>query len=699
MWTEEQTLQSGKYKVIRRIGGGGFGVTYLAVDVFFDRRVVIKTPNDTFQAEQDYEPYIRRFQREGQTLAKLNHPNIVSVIDFFEEEEMPCLVMAYVEGDTLYERLRSQILLTEDEAIQIFRKLAVAMHEVHQAGIFHCDIHPGNIILQSNGEPTLIDFGSAKLLQSTTMTVTTTVNQSFSPYEQQEPNSVPKATLDVYGLAATLFFVTTGTKPPPSIARKLYGDTLAFSRSSKASPSPWLCEAILKGMALEEQDRPSDMQVFEKLLYSERARSTAQTFVQVPVVEQPSKQQQLTTSNSEENKLLQTAHESQSSKFEEKSKSTTAQAFGQVPVVEQLSKRQQLTTSNSEENKLLQTAHESQSSKFEEKSKSTTAQAFGQVPVVEQLSKRQQLTTPNSEENKLLQTAIRMQSSKSEDKEGEESWHLSQSFSLLLSICLFLAGNVPTGSSLWLLGESPDSAVGVWTFVAVSIMSVPSAVVVIASVTMAVDDDDDAKAEVLGRAFFFSAIVSVALAAAWAVLGLNSVAVAVVGAFAVAGAYAWAVAWTLESVSVTGLILVFIAGTWSVAGATAIVWAGVWANYWAVTLAMAGTVGSYLAGSNARCTDTDWAKVGGSATAVAGLVVGLSTTLLDSGMQNVIVVILCFLQIVLLVGSLKSITRSLSVLSRSKTQSFLTLNVTCALGLLLGVFLAWRFAPVANAAA
>ncbi|MFK8186452.1 MAG: protein kinase [Phormidesmis sp.] len=267
MWTKGQELQSGRYTVVRRIGGGGFGLTYLATDSFFDRKVVIKTPDDKFQADQDYERYVRRFQREGQTLANIEHPNVVRVFGFFEEAGMPCLVMAYVEGETLHERLRNQGPLSEDEAVKIFRKLAAALHKVHESGIFHCDIHPGNVILQSSGEPALIDFGSAKRLVPTTVTVTTTINQSFSPYEQQNPETKTKATLDIYSLAATLFFTITGEKPISSINRKLYGDSLQFPQEIKSKLSPWFQNATLKGMALEEQERPSSMQSWIRLLY------------------------------------------------------------------------------------------------------------------------------------------------------------------------------------------------------------------------------------------------------------------------------------------------------------------------------------------------------------------------------------------------------------------------------------------------
>lgn len=266
MWNQGQVLQSGRYEITRRLGGGGFGLTYLATDSFFNRKVVIKTPNSTFQADQDYERYLRRFQREGQTLASIEHPNIVKVYGFFEEENVPCLVMAYVKGETLQERVRNQGVLSENEAVQTFRKLAAALHELHQAGMFHCDVHPGNVVLQQSGEPVLIDFGSAKNLTPATVTITATVNQGFSPYEQQNPNSPPKATLDVYSLAATLYFAVTGTKPIAAVNRKLYGDTLALPQSYQPDLNSWLCEAILRGLSLEPQDRPQTMQSWLEIL-------------------------------------------------------------------------------------------------------------------------------------------------------------------------------------------------------------------------------------------------------------------------------------------------------------------------------------------------------------------------------------------------------------------------------------------------
>ena len=580
MWTEGQVLQSGKYQVIRRIGGGGFGLTYLAADAFFDRKVVIKTPNDTFEADQDYERYVRRFQREGQTLAKLKHSNIVSVIGFFKEAGMPCLVMAYVEGITLHERLRGGEPLAENEAVEIFRKLAAALHQVHTAGIFHCDIHPGNIMLQQNGEPVLIDFGSAKLLQPMTVTVTTTINESFSPYEQRNSENRPKATLDVYGLAATLFFAVTGIKPLPAINRKLYGDTLAFSPSFDSALSPWLCEAILKGMALEEQNRSADMQMWRRLLYP-------------PPIQPP------------------------------------VQAPAQISIAD------------------------------------------------EQVQQRANILERRGTTSQLVSERPSSQSSPPKSAKPEKKRYSSFPF---ISLGLFLLGNSPTGGCLFLLGNSHNTDPEAWTFVFYGLLSAPLAAAWVSTGVWAL-----AEAEAL--------VVAMALTMAWAIVGAlawaGASAVAVPGALAgvIVGALAWAVAmtgaWAAAGVWVIVAIVITIES-----GAVAV----------AVAVAWAGFLGAYLAGSDARNANAEWAGVGGSAIALAGLVAGLSTALLNSAVQNAIVVVLCLLQIVLLVRSLKPITKSLSVLYPSKNQPFIILNVACVLGMLSGAVLAWWLSSMSTAA-
>ncbi len=105
-WNQGHLLKSGQYEVIRLLGSGGFGMTYLAKDLHLERQVVIKRPNLSFEADRDYNKFLRRFKREGQVLAQVQIPNIVRVIEFTEIEGMPCLVMDFVAGETLNECIR-----------------------------------------------------------------------------------------------------------------------------------------------------------------------------------------------------------------------------------------------------------------------------------------------------------------------------------------------------------------------------------------------------------------------------------------------------------------------------------------------------------------------------------------------------------------------------------------------------------------
>jgi serine/threonine-protein kinase len=242
------------------LGGGGFGLTFLAQDLSLNRKLVIKTPNRQLQRDQNYDKFVRRFRREGEALAKISHPNVVTVIELFYEDQTPCLVMAYIEGETLNDCIRNHGALTQEEAVEQFRKLALALQRLHAAGVIHCDVHPWNIILrQEDREPILIDFGSAKILQPNTYTVTTAANESYAPYEQRRQGVEPHPNWDVYGLAATLYFAVTGHKPQPSIDRKLYGYELIAPQQHRSDLSSWLNQAILQGMALEPENRIASM--------------------------------------------------------------------------------------------------------------------------------------------------------------------------------------------------------------------------------------------------------------------------------------------------------------------------------------------------------------------------------------------------------------------------------------------------------
>jgi serine/threonine protein kinase len=171
VWKSGTKLQRGKYLIQDVLGEGGFGITYKAKRTQSNQLVVIKTPSDNLKSDPEYEKFVAKFARECQRLVQLlqmSHPSIVRVQDYFEEKGIPCIVMDYIPGENLYQRVERLGSLPEAEALSCIRQIAEALTVAHQSGFTHRDAHPGNIILQASGRAILIDFGIAKgLTQST----------------------------------------------------------------------------------------------------------------------------------------------------------------------------------------------------------------------------------------------------------------------------------------------------------------------------------------------------------------------------------------------------------------------------------------------------------------------------------------------------------------------------------------------------
>ncbi|MFN6486315.1 MULTISPECIES: serine/threonine-protein kinase [unclassified Nostoc] len=273
-WIVGQKLQSDKYEIKTVLGQGGFGITYKALHVDLNQTVVIKTPNEYLSHDPEYEKYIERFIQEGRILARLSedpHPHIVGVIDLFRENATHCLVMDFVEGENLFEAVKCKGALPEAEIVPCIRQIGEALSVVHQAGLVHRDAHPGNIMMQRNGKAVLIDFGIAKeILPKTLSSKGIAGNEGFAPYEQMSRGS-REPTVDVYCLAATLYYAVTGQRPTTSLARKLDNAPIISPKQIIPSISNGLNQAILKGMALEAKDRPQSMQLWLAMLETPKA--------------------------------------------------------------------------------------------------------------------------------------------------------------------------------------------------------------------------------------------------------------------------------------------------------------------------------------------------------------------------------------------------------------------------------------------
>ena len=185
----------GKYRVERYLGAGAFGITYAAYDEDLGRRVAIKEylPSDwavreandsvvarTTDDEDDFRWGLGRFTDEARSLARFSHPNIVGVYEHFTAHGTAYLVMEYVEGETLDGLLRRKGTLTEAEIEQSVLPVLTGLEFVHEAGMLHRDIKPGNIVLRRDGMPVLIDFGAARqAVGASTRAVTSLVTHGY----------------------------------------------------------------------------------------------------------------------------------------------------------------------------------------------------------------------------------------------------------------------------------------------------------------------------------------------------------------------------------------------------------------------------------------------------------------------------------------------------------------------------------------
>ncbi len=261
LWTPGQTtLKTRPYRIDDILGMGGFGITYKATHLQLKHQVVLKTPNLSLQNDPEYANFVRRFIREGQILAKFcqnAHPGIVRVSDLFEEKGLHCLVMDLIVGQSLFNTVQQQGRLPDTEAVAIIRQIGEALSDVHQAGIVHRDAHPGNIMLRPNGQAVLIDFGLASELMPTIISSRHPHNPAFAPWEQHMEGS-GKPTVDIYALAASLYYAVTGKAPTASLNRHFRNEALPPAKNFGVKD--WVSLAIEKGMASEPQKRPQSMQ-------------------------------------------------------------------------------------------------------------------------------------------------------------------------------------------------------------------------------------------------------------------------------------------------------------------------------------------------------------------------------------------------------------------------------------------------------
>ena len=203
----------GKYKIIRLIGEGGMASVYEAEHEMLGTKVAIKVLNPILSSNTQIK---ERFRNEAKLMASLDHPNITKVIDFDEQIQQFSIIMEFLSGEDLNQKIKRNGPLSEKEIIDVFSQTLSAFQYAHEKGIVHRDIKPSNIFILPNGHIKILDFGIAKLFgQGNEMTQTGTQMGTpvyMSPEQVKADKSIDHRS-DIYSLGVTMFFAING-KPP-----------------------------------------------------------------------------------------------------------------------------------------------------------------------------------------------------------------------------------------------------------------------------------------------------------------------------------------------------------------------------------------------------------------------------------------------------------------------------------------------------
>lgn len=291
------SVLAGKYLVGRSLGQGGFGITYLAWDILRQCRLAIKeffpgdnvirqrdgytvTPRDTQEARTLFAQGRERFFTEAQNLSQFgDDANIVTVLDFFQENETAYIVMEYVEGQTLKAYLASlgQPMLLGD-ALALLAPVARSLERVHAAGLLHRDISPDNIMITASGDIKLLDFGAARAFSlQGERSNTVNVKVGYAPKEQFQTHGEQGPWTDVYALAATIYNAITGVVPASTLDRWQGADTLRRPTSLGIRLLPAQEAVLLKGMAVEHKQRYRSVREFFSALTQAEQTGKAQS--------------------------------------------------------------------------------------------------------------------------------------------------------------------------------------------------------------------------------------------------------------------------------------------------------------------------------------------------------------------------------------------------------------------------------------
>jgi serine/threonine protein kinase len=267
------------YEIIREIGRGGMGAVYLANDKRLDRQVAIKVLQlDPSLDNAASTEIIQRFQKEARAIAKLNHPNIVSIYDIGEENSRYYMVIELLEGQALSNMVERKERLSHDSVLSIGIQICAALSYAHKNGIVHRDIKPANIMFSQENIAKLTDFGIAQLGNdklSLTQAGSILGSILYIPPEQLIDSRKVDKRADIYSLGVTLFQLFTGRLPfegetVAEVITKILNQEVPSMRSFDPAIPEHLDEIILKAMKKEPTERYEEVSELGKALTNYR---------------------------------------------------------------------------------------------------------------------------------------------------------------------------------------------------------------------------------------------------------------------------------------------------------------------------------------------------------------------------------------------------------------------------------------------
>ncbi len=275
-----------RYQIERVLGESSFGITYLARDLNLDRLVAVREylPSNIAVREgpvfvhpirddldERYHSGLELFLAEARVLAKIDHPNIVRVLNVFVNHNTAYMVMLYEDAATLTEILKDRGTLSETELTAIMLPILDGLERVHRSGYLHRDINPSNILIRNDNTPVLIDFGSARLgtgeiTSDSLSSACTALEQFYEKADQQGPWT------DIYGMATTAYYAVAGVAPADALQRSqavLHGakdPLIAATQAGGGKYSPGFLRAIDHALNLNPVKRPQTIAVWRRAL-------------------------------------------------------------------------------------------------------------------------------------------------------------------------------------------------------------------------------------------------------------------------------------------------------------------------------------------------------------------------------------------------------------------------------------------------